>query len=382
MSIPEVFRRIRGRVVVALIIIPAAFSSGQDSRASMTGSERAERLRTVEQMQKIDAHAHVLAMKPEQRKPFIAFLEGHNLRWLDICTGGVAWDRLQSKMDLARGLSRENPERVAWAPSFNLSNWGSPSWQADALSTISTSFTQGAVAVKVWKEIGMTLRDKDGRFVMIDDARFAPLLEAIARSGHPLVAHLGEPRNCWLPLAEMTTQSDRNYFQSHPQYHAFLHPEIPAYEKQIEARDHVLERHPGLRVVGCHLGSLEYDVDELARRLDRYPNFAVDLAARLVHLQIQRRDKVRAFLIKYQDRILYATDLEVGNDQGESPANLDRTLSVLEERYRQDEAWLSTDAQVEVPRARTGFKSQGVALPLPVLQKIFRENARRWYGLR
>lgn len=375
----------RGWAAAALLVVAAGWSaalSGQGGKTTLTPAERAERLRAVERMPKIDAHAHVLAMRPEQVQPFIAFLDRQNLRWLDICTGGLAWDRLQAKMAIARQLSRDHPTRVAWASSFNLSNWSSPTWQADALDTISSAFADGAVAVKVWKEIGMTLRDKDGRFVMIDDSRFAPLLAEIARRGRPLVAHLGEPRNCWLPLAEMTTQSDRNYFQNNPQYHAYLHPEIPGYEAQIAARDRVLERHPTLKFVGCHLGSLEYDVDELAKRLDRYPNFAVDLAARLVHLQIQPRDKVRAFLIKYQDRILYATDLEIGEDEGESPVRLDETLVHLEERYRQDQAWLSTDSPVEVPRARGGFSSQGVALPVPVLEKIFRENARRWYGLR
>ena len=48
----------------------------------------------------------------------------------------------------------------------------------------------------------------------------------------------------------------------------------------------------------------------MARRFDRYPNFAVDTAARVPYFMMQPRDKVRAFLIKYQDRILYGTDLE------------------------------------------------------------------------
>ena len=53
-------------------------------------------------------------------------------------------------------------------------------------------------------------------------------------------------------------------------------------------------------------------VDELAKRLDRYPNFAVDTAARIVHFQVQDQKKVRSFILKYQDRLLYGTDNEVG----------------------------------------------------------------------
>ena len=92
----------------------------------------------------------------------------------------------------------------------------------------------------------------------------------------------------------------------------FLHPEYPSYEDQINARDHLLELHPDLIFIGCHLGSLEWNVDELAKRLDKFPNMAVDMAARICHLQYQSQRtaiKVRDFCIKYQDRLLYGTDL-------------------------------------------------------------------------
>ena len=165
---------------------------------------------------------------------------------------------------------------------------------------------------------------------MIDDARFDPIFDYIESRNKTLVGHLGEPRNCWLPLESMTVDGDRGYYKEHPQYHGFLHPEIPGYWEQIKARDHVLEKHPHLRFVGCHLGSLEYDVDELAKRLDKYPNFAVDTAARIVDFQVQEREKVRKFHIKYQDRMLYGTDNEIGQETGSAAEAhikyLDRSL--------------------------------------------------------
>jgi predicted TIM-barrel fold metal-dependent hydrolase len=206
-----------------------------------------------------------------------------------------------------------------------------------------------------------------------------PVFNAIEKSGRTLVAHLGEPRNCWLPLDAMTTDSDRRYFAGHPEYHGLLHPEVPDYARQIAARDKMLERHPGLRVVGCHLASLEYDVDELAKRLDRYPNLAVDLAARMVHLQIQPREKVRAFILKYQDRILYGTDLEFGRETGAADADPAPLLARLAATYESDAAWLATDRDVAVESARAGFTSRGLALPGPVLRKLYVDNARRWY---
>src|SRR5690606_33874276 len=87
--------------------------------------------------------------------------------------------------------------------------------------------------------------------------------------------------------------------------------EYPSYHDQIHARDQMLENHPGLRFVGAHLGSLEYSVDELAKRLDKYPNMAVDMAERISHLQhqtVSNWKNVRDFMFKYQDRLLYGTD--------------------------------------------------------------------------
>ncbi len=364
----------------ALLAIILAIVAARPSGAPAPGVSQEDTMTVAQvmKMPKIDAHAHIGALGPGQLDAFIAFLEQRNLRWLNICVGGMNWDRLKQKIALAQELHRAHPDRLAWATSFSLQNWGQAGWAKAATDTIADGLSHGAVAVKVWKDVGMVLKDPDGKFVMIDDGRMDPVLDAIAGRGSTLVAHLGEPRNCWLPLDAMTTESDRNYFKNHPEYHGLLHPEVPDYARQVAARDAMLERHPALKVVGCHLGSLEYDVDELAKRLERYPNLAVDLAARMVHLQIQPRDKVRAFVLKYQDRILYATDLEFGG-AGEEAKDPAAALARLASAYESDAAWLATDQDVAVERARAGFTSRGLALPAPVLRKLYVENARRWY---
>jgi predicted TIM-barrel fold metal-dependent hydrolase len=256
-----------------------------------------------------------------------------------------------------------------------LENWGDKDWTDSALRTIKQGFAQGAVAVKVWKDIGMVVKDPDGHFVLIDDARFDPIFNYVESQGKTLVAHIGEPRNCWLPVEEMTVGGDRSYFKENPQYHAYLHPEIPGYWEQIQARDHVLEKHPHLRVVGCHLGSLEFDVDELAKRLDKYPNFAVDMAARIAHFQVQDREKVRRFILKYQDRLLYGTD----NDFGGKGEDVESVLKGLDEVYRKDYRYFGTDQELELPQIKPNYKVQGLELPASVLQKIYYKNALKWY---
>jgi hypothetical protein len=69
----------------------------------------------------------------------------------------------------------------------------------------------------------------------------------------------------------MTTKNDSNYFAENPQYHMYLHPEFPSYEEQMAARDRMLENHPDLVFIGCHLASLEWSVDEMAVSSTAFP---------------------------------------------------------------------------------------------------------------
>ncbi len=367
------------RAVVLLAAVAAAVALTHGATPAAIAQSEAMTVDQVMQMPKIDAHAHLGAPGPGQLRAFVAFLEKYNFRWLNICVGGMDWARLSRQIGAAQALHSAYPDRLAWATSFTVANWGHADWAKVAAATIDDGFAGGAVAVKIWKDVGMVLKDPDGKYVLADDPRLDPVFGALAKQNRTLVAHLGEPRNCWLPVDKMTVDGDRRYFAAHPEYHGLLHSEIPNYEAQVAARDRMLERHPTLRVVGCHLGSLEYDVDELAKRLDKYPNFAVDLAARLVHLQIQPRDKVRAFLVKHQDRILYATDLEFGRGGAAADADPSKALARLAATYDSDASWLATDREMALDNVKTGFKSRGVALPAPVLRKIYFENARKWY---
>jgi predicted TIM-barrel fold metal-dependent hydrolase len=228
------------------------------------------------------------------------------------------------------------------------------------------------VGVKVWKDIGMTFRDSLGNFIMIDDPRFDPVLKFIAKNNKTLIAHIGEPKNCWLPLDSMTVNNDRSYFKEHPQYHMYKHPDYPSYESLIAARDHMLAKHPDLRVVGAHLGSLEWSVDELAERLEQFPLFAVDVSARICHLQVQDRQQVKNFILKYQDRLLYATDIGISEK-----SNFEETKKRFQHEWETDWAYFSTEYEMTSPSVNGLFK--GLGLNEKILRKIYEENALKWY---
>jgi hypothetical protein len=277
---------------------------------------------------------------------------------------------------IARELVARNPSVLAYAATFSMNGWDEVNWQPRVIQELEAAFAGGAVAVKVWKNIGMSFRDASGRLVMIDDPKFDPVFEFIRERHKILIGHQGEPRNCWLPLAEMTVNNDKEYFREHPQYHMYLHPEMPSYEQQMAARDRMLDRNPHLNFDGAHMASLEWSVDKLAAFLDRHPNSVVDLAARMGQVQFQSNQdlaKVRRFFIRYQARLLYGTDLS--QEPGADPQEVRRDAHAT---WLRDWQYLTTSLSFRVPELDAPV--HGLNLPESVVRKIYSGNAERWFG--
>ena len=286
---------------------------------------------------------------------------------------------VKRQLDYALLSEKKYPDRLFYGATFffDTIGWGTENWSKKVIQYLTDDISGGAIAVKLWKNIGMTVRDRNGRFIMVDDPALKPVIDFIVSKKLPIAGHLGEPRNCWLPFNEMTVKSDSNYYSRNPQYHMFLHPEYPSYEDQINARDHLLELHPDLIFIGCHLGSLEWNIDELAKRLDKFPNMVVDMSARICHLQYQSakdRERVRNFCIKYQDRLLYGTDIGYSGT-GYSTAFMKRT----HDTWLDDWKYFSTSDEMTSDKFRGTF--EGLKLPKEVVVKIFSGNAIKWYKL-
>jgi predicted TIM-barrel fold metal-dependent hydrolase len=277
--------------------------------------------------------------------------------------------------ELAAMCHSLHPLRFSWLTTFSLAGFGTRGWLDQAVASVESGHAQGAVGVKVWKNIGMELKAPDGSFVMIDDSRFDPLLDAVRKMDMTLAAHIGEPRNCWLPVDQMTVDGDRAYFSSHPEYHGLMRPEIPGHAQQVRARDHMLQKHPGLRVVGCHFGSVEFDVSEMAQRLEQFPNLALDMAARICHLQVQEAQAVRSFVMKYQDRLLYGTDAGWDVDSADPAGQWES----IQRTYTADYMYFAMDEVVDAPAVGPGRQCRGLGLPRDVLENLFYRNALRWY---
>src|SRR4029453_1498133 len=154
-----------------------------------------------------------------------------------------------------------------------------------------------AIGVKIYKSMGMELRRPDGAYVLPDDPVFEPIFTSLAERGVTVYAHLAEPIAAWQPLDPQSP--DYGYYKDNPAWVVHGRAGVPSKARVRGARAPLLAQPPRVRVVGCHLGSMEEDVDDIARRLDRYPNLAVDTAARVVHLMRKPREKGRGSLVQY-----------------------------------------------------------------------------------
>lgn len=339
--------------------------------ATLLGCNRAPDFATFP---KTDAHVHLETYD----ESFVEFIRENNMSMVTLVTRSVSQREIEAEYAYAKVLHDHHPDQIAFATTFSMDGFGEPGWEESTLKWLEKSFDEGAVALKIWKDIGMTFRDSSGAFILIDDPRFDPILDYVESRGLTLVNHNAEPKNCWLPLDEMTVRGDSSYFANHPEYHMYLHPEYPSYEELIAARDRMLEKHPRLRYVGCHLGSQEWDVDDLARSLDQHPNMSVDMAARIPHFKIQDHKKVREFIIKYQDRLLYGTDIGIRGEGGPG-WSADRARRILEETWRSDWAYFTTD-QLFTQDDRVK-EYRGLDLPVSVLEKIYYRNAGAIYSI-
>lgn len=320
---------------------------------------------------KIDAHVH----QNSRRTALLEEAEQEGFRLVTINTEVPDFPTTDVQREIALACNDKLIGILNFMATFSAEGWGNPGWQIKALSQIQSGIEQGAVSVKIWKNFGMNLRDSSDDFVMADHPSLNPIYETLEKNGITLIAHIGEPKNCWLPIEEMTVNGDRDYFSRNPRYHMYLHKEYPSYEEHLQARDRVLKKFKNLTFVGAHLASHEWSVDKVAEWLDTFPGAGVDLAERVCHLQYQavgNQPKVKAFVEKYQDRIIYGTDQiddgSLGNDE---------LRETIRNKWHDEFQFFAEESEQSSHQVTKPYK--GLGLSKSVLTKIFSTNTLKYY---
>lgn len=350
---------------LGLFLFLGACGGAQDQGDEMTGEL------SQEQLQKIDFHTHFYYSRDYQ----VPMLEKWNMRAM-IVNVFSGENPSQESWDASVTHYNQHPDRYLLCTSFDASNIDEPNFAQNVIEELKKDIADGAVMVKVWKNIGMVYQDDEGNYVQIDDPRFRPIWKFLAKRDILVLAHIGEPRAAWRPLDEDSPHY--TYYSNHPQYHFYPDPEIPTWEEIMKHRDNWIEQNPDLTIIGAHLGSMAYDVNEVSKRLDKYSNFYVEPAERFGDLAIQDSREVRKFFMDYQDRILYGTDLRSTQPASELTSDSLKTEEKLTRlRYQIHWDYLSSADSLRFKRTFTVFEThtKGLGLPPEVLEKVYYENA-------
>ena len=312
---------------------------------------------------KFDAHAHVLGPKALAAE----ILDGAgvervlNLSVSDLRSEPPGFDEFE---EMLLEESDDYPGRFLFGPAFPIRGFEAPGYVEETIAKLEEDFARrGAVAVKVWKALGMTLKDAQGRYVFCDDARFKPIFDYLADRNAVVVLHMGDPKAGWEPLDPESPHY--RYFKEHPEFHLHGRTDVPSYEELMRRRDALVARYPYVRFVGAHLASLEHDVEAVGEFLHRFPNAYVDTSARQWDLMRQPVEKVRRFFEKYAHRILYGTDWGfhprlLGSDEEERAKRVKAAVDGFVRGYR--------------------YFEETLGLSPEILEQFYRGNAERLFG--
>jgi predicted TIM-barrel fold metal-dependent hydrolase len=298
----------------------------------------------------VDIHSHETATA-ENMPRLVREMDALNLRVLNNLSGGSG-ERLKRNVDAIR--AGKFADRFTVFANLDFRGFAT-GWGAKAAAQFEQDVRNGAIGLKIFKDLGMTAQKADGSRIAIDDAELDPVWAAAGRLNVPVLIHTAEPPSFfeapdytnerWLELALFPSR--RNYDASKVKF-----------EQLMTERDRMFAKHPKTRFIAAHFAYHGHDLKRAAGLLDKLPNVYLEVAAVLYDFGRQPRTAA-AFFTKYQNRILFGKD-------SYAPSEFPYYWRVFE----------TADEYFDYYRDYHAFwKLYGMDLSDAVLRKLYYENA-------
>ena len=269
--------------------------------------------------------------------------------------------------ELADNLARYDVAHTGRFVTFCQADWSLLDTAGALTDQLARSAAAGARGLKIWKDLGLTVRDGSGRLVAPDDPRVVGLCQAAGDLGLPVLIHTADRVAFFDPLDEENERIEE--LGVHPDWW-FGGPAHPSFDALIAALHRLVEACPATTFIGAHVGCHAEDLGAVGAALGRLPNWHVDTGGRMAELGRQPR-AFRRLVEAFPERVLFGSD--------EYPPDLAayrRWWRFLET----DDEHFSYDREDRLP-PQGRWRVSGADLPASLLPAVYRDNAQRVLGL-
>ena len=307
----------------------------------------------------IDVHNHQFGMPKQDLKKLVANMDTLNMAVM-INLSGRGGNTDENTAQLGESLGNINtnaPRRVAIFTNVAFDGVGAPGWTEKALKLLEDDIKRGAKGLKVYKNLGFSVKDAAGKLVAVDDARLNPIWKKCGELGVPVLIHTGDPRPFWDPLDRYNERWLE--LKLNPRRKRG-NPDEFTWEQLLEQQHHLFRNHPKTQFIAAHMGWYPNNLGKLDSLLTAMPNMNVEIGAVIAELGRQPRTG-RKFFEKYQDRILFGKDSWVPSEY----ATYFRVLETEDEYFPYHKKY------------HAFWRMYGLGLSDAVLKKVYYKNALR-----
>ena len=230
----------------------------------------------------IDMHFHLASLSGIDSAALVKAMDAAGVDRLVNLDGFLTTDGSPSQFDLyKRDFKDRFPDRFIMFATLNAAGIGDGSSVRRFVDRLQQAVDDGAQGLKVHKNLGLTLTDTAGKLVSIDDERGDDIWSRAGDLGIPVLLHVTDPTPFFQPVDRFNERYEE--LKAFPDW-SFHGPRFPSKETLLNQRENLLRKHPNTIFVGAHMGDNPEDLTYVGKLLDRYPNYYVDIAARLPEL--------------------------------------------------------------------------------------------------
>ena len=310
----------------------------------------------------VDVHSHHWDMPVKDLSKLVTEMDSLNMAYLINLSGSGfgAFSGKQELMDLNLTKSLENvnenyPDRFGVFLNLDLAKIDKPDFEKNNIMQIENAVSQGVIGLKIYKNLGLTLRDSRNIRVPVDDDRLSHIWETCAKFNIPVLIHSGEPKAFFDPVDKF----NERWLHAREKPRSFRPSDkYPTFDQVMYEQEQLFKKHPNTTFINAHFGWYGNDLGRLSKQLSELTNVYVEFGAVINELGRQP-STARRFFEDYQDRILFGKD-----------------IYKMDEYYIYFQVLETDDEYIEYYRKRHGlWRLYGLNLPDEILKKVYYQNA-------